>query len=145
MNFAFQFSKLDMPDIAAPANCDDAVVALPDDQLPFGAACVLPRDIQSILFHYGISRVEVDKLIDEGVESREMFNEANPDGDGEQERAFNLTVQAMKLKPVRLSRLRRAFRRVLASDPMVAIVAAAPQVPIEFGACFFYCFWLNGN
>ena len=116
-----------MVDIVAPVNCDDAVVLLPDLQTPYGN-CVLPRDIQSILFRHGISPVEVDTIIEEGIDDASMFREANPDGNDEQQRAFRLSVEDKIVKPVRLNRMRRVFRRILSANPMAAVADAAQQV-----------------
>ena len=83
----------------------------------------------SILFHYGVTPAEVDILIEEGIDDAAMFQEANPDGDDDQQRAFELSVKAKIKKPVRLNRIRRAFRRINSADPMAAVSAAAAAAP----------------
>ena len=49
-----------MADIIKPENVNAAVMPLPAHQTPYGEACSLTKQFQSILFHYDLRQNEVD-------------------------------------------------------------------------------------
>ena len=114
-------------DIKAPEDVDAAVSALPSHQHPYGAKCPLARDLQSVLFHYGVRQVEADMLVAENILSSKQIRYVNPDGNSEQVKGFK-EIMAEKVKgTVNRIILKRVFQRMLASDPFAKVVPPPPS------------------
>ena len=126
--FGFDFDM----DIVAPEDPDSAVVLLPATQFPYGNNCVLTREWQSILFHYGVKPETVVVLAQQDIVATRQVRFADPDGQ-EDSRALFGEVCAEVPSALQRLLLKRAFRRMLLFDPFAAIVAtpsssAAPSV-----------------
>lgn len=113
--------------ITAPKDKDAAVVLLPDTQLPYGANCEVDRDVQSVFFHYGLRKEDVDVLVKEGFTSIERCQWADPDGDDDARETFQECV-ADHIRPKLFIRpVKAALRRINSDDPFAAVVAAPPS------------------
>ena len=108
-----------MADIVAPEDCDAAVAMLPLTQFPFGAACVLTRELQSVLFHYDVKPEVVAILAEEDITSKKQVRFANPDGLADAKLLFDQVSK--RVKPLQRLLLKRAFRRMLSPDPFAAV------------------------
>ena len=111
-----------MADIVAPDDINTAIVMLPLTQFPFGAACLLTREFQSLLFHFGIKPEVADILTSEDITSRKQVRFADPDGLADERALFDQISKKVKSGLQRLL-LKRAFRRFLLPDPFAAVVA----------------------
>ena len=115
--------------IKTPKNADVAVVMLPDGQNPYGDGCKIDREIQSILFHYGLRDVDVAVLDKEGFTSADKCQWVNPDGDDDCHLTFEECI-AKFVKPKLFVRpIKAAIRRILAADPFAAVVTPPAKRP----------------
>ena len=113
----------EMPDhVVPPEDCDAAVSLLPDDQFPYGSACVLARGWQAVLFHYGIKPEVAVILMQQDITSKKHVRYADPDGQEDSRLLFNEVCAGVSSALQRLL-LKRAFRRMLLPDPFAAIIA----------------------
>ena len=87
--YSINFVLAKMTDISSPNNPDEAVVALPDHQFPYGSDCELTRRFQSVLFHYDIRPEIVGLLQSEHFLSVKQVRFANPDGASDEQELFD--------------------------------------------------------
>ena len=117
-----------VPPPRPPNDFRDAVVALPDDFVPYGDDCPFGRDVQAVFHHHGVIQFEVDTLRHLGFHSIASFALANPDGDKEAKHCFKETLESFQ-SPLCRRRISLVFRRVLADDMFAALPRAAPAAP----------------
>ena len=86
-----------MADIIKPENVNAAVMPLPAHQTPYGEACSLTKQFQSILFHYDLRQNEVDILEEEEIFSVSDARYADPDGDEPQRDCFEGEVSSHRV------------------------------------------------
>ena len=115
--------------IEAPGDFDEKITLLPDDQYPFGVDCLIAPGIQSVLFHYRISAMEVDGLVSEEFFTKRDFRLASPDGNDEERAVFLSSVAPIFPKAVRCLRMKSCFRRILADCPLDAVSPPPPPPP----------------
>ena len=130
MNFAVGLSDSeDMADvdIVSPEQPDDAVVALPDHQHPYGDPCPLHRRFQAVLFHYDVSRASADVLINRNIHATKQIRFINPDAGArsDQRKLFKEIVEDGIPDPLQRYLVTCALRRMLRPDPFAAVVRAA--------------------
>ena len=116
-----------MADHVRPAvDFKTAVLPLPNDQKPYGDID-MPRDVQAILWHYGVKKPEVEACIAEGYGSAADFQFADPYAtDAESKAMFKAIADRVKGK-LQLRKLRGAISRILAKDPLAAIEETANE------------------
>ena len=116
-----------MADHVRPAvDFKTAVLPLPNDQKPYGDID-MPRDVQAILWHYGVKKPEVEACIAEGYGSAADFQFADPYAtDAESKAMFKAIADRVKGK-LQLRKLKGAISRILAKDPLAAIEETASE------------------
>ena len=123
-----------MTDISSPKSFADEILPLPAHQLPFGANCALDRRVQSAAFHYGLSQVNVDMLVDLLLTKPISFSTCDPDGNADQVDTFALII-AYFPSPVTRSLVTQLVRRFCCVDPFAAIVKPdARKAPASGGS-----------
>ena len=117
----------DQVDIVSPDQPDDAVVALPAHQHPYGDPCPLNRRFQSVLFHYDVTRASADVLVSRNIHSIKQIRFINPDAGArsDQRKLFKEIVEDGIADPLQRYLVTGALRRMLLPDPFAAIVRAA--------------------
>ena len=134
LSFQFHFLSLArwtlphfaMSDIVSPDDVKMAVVPLPDTQFPYGAGCVLDRQVQSVFFHYDIDLTLADFVASVGFVKIKNVRMANPDGSDEERQLFKESIADHCTNPLARALIKGAFRRLLAPVPFAAIVDPAP-------------------
>ena len=115
-----------MADLVHPAvDFKSAVLPLPDGQKPYDDVD-MPRDIQAIMWHYGVQKPEVLACVAEGYGSKADFQFADPYAtDAESKFMFKAIADRIKGK-LPLRKLKGAISRILSADPHAAIAPPAP-------------------
>ena len=110
-----------MADHVHPAvDFKSAVLPLPDGQKPYDDVD-MPRDIQAIMWHYGVQKPEVLACVAEGYGSKADFQFADPYAtDAESKFMFKAIADRIKGK-LPLRKLKGAISRILSADPLAAI------------------------
>ena len=108
-----------------------AVVPLPPGQDPYGADCPLERTVQNLFFHYDVDARMAKFIADLGFCRIKSIRMANPDGSEEQRQLFADSIGANCGNVLACAIVREAFRRLLRSDPMAAIVASPPAAAVS--------------
>ena len=107
---------------------NSAVTALPDNRHPFGQNCVMDRDIQAIMFHYGVRKQDVDVLLDEGYATLADFKCADPRAtDEDSVLCFNAIRDRVK-GALHQRKVKEAIIRVLSVDPLAPVITPAPAL-----------------
>ena len=112
--------------IEPPADFNDALVDLPDDQFPYGPGCKVEHGVQSVLFHYRIPADDVANLEIEEFYTLLDFKSANPDGTAEEQQFYDDTINVLFTKSIRRRRMLLAVCRLLSDDPIPAFVPPPP-------------------
>ena len=113
-------------DITAPKDSREAVVALPAHQEPYGKDCPVERDLQSIFFHHGVRKADVDVVIAEGFITIQACQYVNPDGDADAKQTFDEYVKKKITPGFWVQPIKKAIRRALLPDPFASIVPTLP-------------------
>lgn len=113
--------------IVSPDQPDDAVVALPDHQHPYGDPCPLNCRFQSVLWHYDVVRASADVLINRNIHGLKQIRFINPDAGvrTDQRKLFKEFIEDGIADPLQRYLVTCALRRMLRPDPFAAIVRAA--------------------
>jgi hypothetical protein len=111
------------PNIDVPEDLNAAIQILPTNQLPYGPNCLIDRRIQAVLFHYGVSVPVVAKLDEEEFRKMTEFRLASPGLDS----GMWEFVESFCPNALQKHKLKLAFRRLLADDPMCAISVKRPS------------------
>ena len=106
------------------------MVALPPTQLPFGANCVLTREIQAFAFHYGLTVKNVQTLELQEFLSILSFSIANPDGDESQVAVHRITI-AVHDSPVARAKVTMMIQRLCLPDPYAAVPLTTAPPPAK--------------
>ena len=111
-----------MTDLVRPAaDFKAAVLPLPEAQKPY-ENCDMPRDVQAVMWHYGVKQEEINACLEEGYASKADFQYADPYAtDAESKEMFKAIASHIKGK-LPLRKLKGAISRLLAEDPFAAIV-----------------------
>lgn len=114
----------DQVNIVSPDQPDDAVVALPPHQHPYGDPCPLNRRFQSVLWHYDVTRASADVLINRNIHSIKQIRFINPDAGArtDQRKLYKEIVEDGIADPLQRYLVSCALRRMLLPDPFAAIV-----------------------
>ena len=115
--------------VSPPKSVSDAILPLPDTQKPFGDNCLLARDLQAILFHYGVRMQDAEILAEEGISTLAYVKFADPDGSQDQVDLFKAAVADRVQGALHRLVLKEAFRRIVRPDPFAAIVVVASSAP----------------
>lgn len=102
---------------------------LPDTQHPFGSGCDLSRELQAVLFHYGVRPQDAAILSEEAITTIQFVGFADPDGAPDERDLFKLAVADRVQGPLHKLVLKKVFRRILGPNPFAAVVAAAAPPP----------------
>ena len=126
LTFCEVFNAFIMADHVRPAvDFKTAVLPLPDDQKPYDDVD-MPRDIQAIMWHYGVRKPEIAACIAEGYGSKADFQFADPYAtDAESKLMFKAIADRIKGK-LPLRKLKGAISRILSDDPHAAIEPSEP-------------------
>ena len=125
-----------MTTIVPPEDYCAAVQRLPETQFPYGKVeeCPMGHPIQSVLFHYEVSRETVMHLVTEGIVKFKAFKAANPDGTDDQRAFYETAVNSQIRGNLQRFMAKEAFRRILLPDPFAAIVED-PVLPPSKRVC----------
>lgn len=118
-----------MSTISLPKDVADSILKLPDGQHPFGDKCLLSRDLQAVLFHFGVRPQDAEILAEEGISTFAYVKFADPDGRPDQVDLFKAAVSDRVQGPLHRLVLKEAFRRIVRPDPFAAVVVVAASAP----------------
>ena len=110
------------PIILPPDTIEQEVKVLPANHNPFGVNCDIDRNIQSILFHYGIDPEVVNVIEKTGYVAKKFFKRADPDGSDRERALFKKSIADKIENPLMEDLVEDAVRRILSPNPLAAII-----------------------